>query len=197
MMEDRHAGVANAYRTLYLTAGADATVVGSDLSQIDFKATQGAGENRIAILSPGAGRRSSASRRGWPGRQPERGELRDGPADFARHLDPPHPARRRRHVWPSWSGSPRMRNCGPTPATSRSSARTPRTPPTSSSSRPKPSASSSTAGSTRVSVVAAVQGQDVNLLKHSGLVSVQLNPPGSEQSNGNGKSPVEAEAGAG
>ena len=27
-MEERHAGVANAYRTLYLTAGADATVIG-------------------------------------------------------------------------------------------------------------------------------------------------------------------------
>lgn len=51
MLERNHSGLANAYKTLYLTAGADATVVGSDLSQIDFKATQGAGETRIAILS--------------------------------------------------------------------------------------------------------------------------------------------------
>lgn len=51
MMETRHAGVRNAYRTLYLTAGADATVVGADLRQIDFKATQGAGETRISMLS--------------------------------------------------------------------------------------------------------------------------------------------------
>ena len=51
MLERKHTGLANAYRTLYLTAGADATVVGSDLSQIDFKATQGAGETRISILS--------------------------------------------------------------------------------------------------------------------------------------------------
>lgn len=51
MLERNHTGLGNAYRTLYLTAGADATVVGSDLSQIDFKATQGAGETRIAILS--------------------------------------------------------------------------------------------------------------------------------------------------
>lgn len=49
-MEDGHAGVANAYKTLYLVAGADATVVGSDLKQLDFKATQGAGETRIAML---------------------------------------------------------------------------------------------------------------------------------------------------
>jgi phage portal protein BeeE len=51
MMETRHAGVRNAYRTLYLTTGADATVVGADLKQIDFKATQGAGETRISMLS--------------------------------------------------------------------------------------------------------------------------------------------------
>jgi phage portal protein BeeE len=51
LMEEKHAGVANAYRTLYLTAGADATVVGSDLQQLDLKNTQGGGETRIAMLS--------------------------------------------------------------------------------------------------------------------------------------------------
>jgi phage portal protein BeeE len=51
MMEAGHAGAANAYKTLYLTAGADATVVGSDLKQIDFKATQGNGETRLSMLS--------------------------------------------------------------------------------------------------------------------------------------------------
>ena len=51
MMEEKHAGVANAYRSLYLTAGADATVVGSDLKQIDFKSTVGTGETRISVLS--------------------------------------------------------------------------------------------------------------------------------------------------
>jgi hypothetical protein len=51
MMEDRHKGLANAYRTLYLAAGADATVVGSDLKQIDFSAVQALGEARITMLS--------------------------------------------------------------------------------------------------------------------------------------------------
>lgn len=51
MMEDNHAGVTNAYKTLYLAAGADATVVGSDMKQLDFKLTQGTGETRIAFLS--------------------------------------------------------------------------------------------------------------------------------------------------
>lgn len=50
-MESDHQGVENAYRTLYLAAGADATVVGTNLQQMDFKTTQGAGETRIAVAS--------------------------------------------------------------------------------------------------------------------------------------------------
>lgn len=50
-IEESHSGVANAYKTLYLTAGADATVVGSNLQQIDFKSTQGTGETRLSVLS--------------------------------------------------------------------------------------------------------------------------------------------------
>jgi hypothetical protein len=46
-----HKGVANAYKTMYLGGGADVTVVGKDLQQIDFKVTQGAGETRIAAAS--------------------------------------------------------------------------------------------------------------------------------------------------
>lgn len=50
-MERQHAGVANAYKTLYLAQGADATVVGAHLGEIDFKSTQGAGETRVSVLS--------------------------------------------------------------------------------------------------------------------------------------------------
>lgn len=48
LFEQEHTGAFNAYRTMYLLGGADATVVGKDLQQLDFKATQGAGETRIA-----------------------------------------------------------------------------------------------------------------------------------------------------
>jgi phage portal protein BeeE len=48
IMEQDHTGVLNAYKTLYLGGGADATPVGANLRQIDFKVTQGAGETRIA-----------------------------------------------------------------------------------------------------------------------------------------------------
>lgn len=50
-MEAKHAGVANAFRTLYLTAGADATVVGNNFKDMDLKALTGSGETRIALLS--------------------------------------------------------------------------------------------------------------------------------------------------
>lgn len=50
-LDAEQAGTDNAYRTLNLYPGADATVVGSNLSQIDFKAVQGAGETRIAAAA--------------------------------------------------------------------------------------------------------------------------------------------------
>lgn len=46
-----HEGSARAYKTLFLGAGADATVVGANLQQLEFKVTQGAGETRIAAAA--------------------------------------------------------------------------------------------------------------------------------------------------
>lgn len=43
-----HNGVDNAYRTIYLGGGADVTVVGANIQELDFKVTQGAAETRIA-----------------------------------------------------------------------------------------------------------------------------------------------------
>lgn len=50
-MDVNHAGARNAYKTLALGGGATPHVVGRDLAQLDFKVTQGAGETRIAALS--------------------------------------------------------------------------------------------------------------------------------------------------
>lgn len=50
-LESRHRGTGNAYKTLYLSAGADATVVGSNFSQMNFEELIGAGETRISALS--------------------------------------------------------------------------------------------------------------------------------------------------
>lgn len=48
LFKEKHEGVRNAYRTLYLGAGATVVPVGKDLQQLEFKVTQGAGETRIA-----------------------------------------------------------------------------------------------------------------------------------------------------
>lgn len=51
MLEESHKGLANAYRTLYLSGGADAKVVGSNFSEMDFSSITGQGETRISALS--------------------------------------------------------------------------------------------------------------------------------------------------
>jgi len=45
--KESHDGGRNAYKTMFLAGGADVTVVGNDMKQLDFKVTQGAGETRI------------------------------------------------------------------------------------------------------------------------------------------------------
>ncbi|MFD4474699.1 phage portal protein [Streptomyces sp. NPDC058471] len=50
-MRETHQGVDNAYKPLYVGGGADITPLMYDLRQLDFKATQGAGETRIAAAA--------------------------------------------------------------------------------------------------------------------------------------------------
>jgi phage portal protein BeeE len=50
-MDAAHSGFENAYKTLYTGGGADVTVIGADMKQLDFKVTQGAGETRIALAA--------------------------------------------------------------------------------------------------------------------------------------------------
>lgn len=51
IFEKNKAGVLNAYKTIYLGGGADVEVVGANLRQLDFKVTQGAGETRLAAAA--------------------------------------------------------------------------------------------------------------------------------------------------
>lgn len=51
LFKEQHEGVDAAYKTLFLGGGADATLTGTNLQQLDFKVTQGAGETRIAADS--------------------------------------------------------------------------------------------------------------------------------------------------
>lgn len=48
---EQEEGIENRYKTLFLGAGMSPTVVGANFREIDFKATQGAGETRIAAAA--------------------------------------------------------------------------------------------------------------------------------------------------
>lgn len=50
-MDSTHKGGDNAYKTLYTGGGADVTVIGQNMQQLDFKVTQGAGETRLAAAA--------------------------------------------------------------------------------------------------------------------------------------------------
>jgi phage portal protein BeeE len=176
MMESRHAGVRNAYRTLYLTAGADATVVGADLKQLDFKATQGAGETRIALLGGvpavllgisegmqgsslnagnfGMARRIFADMWLYP-------TLQDVAAALSPVVDVPGDA----ELWFDTADIPLLREDGKDAADIE-----------------QVKGATVTAyvreGFTAESAVRAVNAGDITLLQHTGNVSVQLQPPG-------------------
>jgi hypothetical protein len=51
LFRENHEGAANAYRTLFLNAGTDATAIGHTFQEMEFKITQGAGETRIAAAA--------------------------------------------------------------------------------------------------------------------------------------------------
>lgn len=51
LFDESHVGTRNAYKAIHLGGGADAKTLGADMKQLDFKATQGAGETRIAAAS--------------------------------------------------------------------------------------------------------------------------------------------------
>jgi hypothetical protein len=50
-MNESHRGMANAYKTLYLGGGADVTVIGADMQQMDFRSVQGLSETRICAAA--------------------------------------------------------------------------------------------------------------------------------------------------
>lgn len=50
-IERRYESWSNAYKTMFLEGGADATVVGNSFEQMSFTTVQAAGENRIAVAS--------------------------------------------------------------------------------------------------------------------------------------------------
>lgn len=50
-LDERHMSAENAYKTLYVGGAADVQVVGATMQQMDFRSVQGAGETRIAAAA--------------------------------------------------------------------------------------------------------------------------------------------------
>jgi Phage portal protein len=175
-MEASHAGVANAYRTLYLVAGADATVVGSNLAELDLKNVQALSETRVAFLSRVPAVLLGISE-GLTGSSLNAGNfamarrifadtwVTPSLQDLASSLAPVVTVPADAELWFDTSDMPIMAE------DAKDAADIERVKATTINSYVKE-------GFTPESAVAAVDGRDVKLLKHSGLVSVQLQPPG-------------------
>lgn len=175
-MDDTHSGWRNAYKTLYLGGGANATVVGKDLQELDFSKTQGKGETRIAaasgihpVLIPlseglqgsalnagnyGAARRSTADTTFRP-------LWRNVAGSLAAIVPPPSGA----ELWYDEQFIPFLRE------DARDAADIEQI-------KAETITKLVREGFTAESATAAVLAQDMSLLEHTGLVSVQLQPPG-------------------
>jgi len=178
-MDARHNGVMNAFKTLYLTAGADATVIGNNFKDMDLKNVIAGGETRIAALSRvpapilgiseglagsslnagnfGMARRLFADTWVYPTLQDLSGSLAD-------IVDVPNDA----ELWFDTTDMPMLREDAKDAAEILNL---------------KISGVTMAVrdGFTAESSIAAAVAGDVSLLKHSGLTSVQLQPPGAVQ----------------
>ena len=183
LFSEQYEGNLNAYKTLMLGGGADVTVVGADMKQLDFKVTQGAGETRlasaarihpvVAYFSEGmqgsslnAGNFSSARRA--TADTCFRPLWRDAVGSLANIANVPSDA----ELWYDDRDIAFLRDDGKQEAeifaTKMSAIRT-----------------GVDGGFNPASVVAAADAEDLTLLEHTGKVSVQLLPDGDlDSSNG-------------
>lgn len=178
-MDAEHRGPENSGKTLYLGGGADVTVVGSDFKQLDLKSVQGAGETRIAaaagvhpvIVGLSEGLQGSSLNAGNYGQARRRfadGTMHPLWQNMAGSMTPllsPPPGSR---CWYDARDVPFLREDRKDAAEIQ---------------RIKAASLRQLvdAGWEPESVVAAVEAEDMTLLRHSGLYSVQLQPPGTQQ----------------
>lgn len=177
IVKNDHTGSENAYKTMHVAGGADITVLGADLKQVDFKATQGAGETRIAAaggvppiivgLSEGLASATYSNygmaRRKF-GDHWARPQWRSAAGALAKAIKVPAGSR----LWYDDRDIPFLREDMGDEANIMAT-------------RAAAIRQLLDAGFTWESAVAAVDGGDVSVLKHSGLFSVQLQPAGTQQ----------------
>lgn len=178
-LEEGHKGAANAYKTLYLTAGADATVVGSNLAELDLKGVQGASETRIAMLSRVhptilavaeglAGSSLNAGNFGMARRIWADSWIYPTLQDLASSLAPMVRVPGDAELWFDPTDMPILREDGKAAAEIIQI-------------QMAAISTGITGGFEPKSVIAAVKTGDPGLLKHTGMLSVQLQKPGAEE----------------
>lgn len=173
-MNENHQGADQAYKTLYLAGGADVTVAGANLQQLDFKGVIGSGETRLCAaggvppiivgLSEGLASATysnySMARRKF-GDHWARPQWRSACAALSNLIDVPGGA----ELWYDDTDIAFLREDQKDAAEIQSTqAGTINT--------------LITAGFTPESAIKAVTNSDMTMLVHTGLVSVQLQPPG-------------------
>lgn len=173
-----HKGVRNAYKTLFMGGGADATVVGADFEQMTFTAVQGRGETRLAadagvpvsIVGFSEGLQGSSLNAG------NFGQARRRLADLTMHplwanasgsLETllPRPASGNVRLWYDSRDVPFLRE------DAKDQAEITRL-------RASTLTSLVNGGCEFETALAVVQSDDFTGLTHTGLLSVQLQPPG-------------------
>ena len=174
-LREENAGVENAYKALNLYPGADVTIAGANMEQIDFRQVQGAGETRIAsaggvppILAGFSEGLASATYSNY-------GQARRRFSDITMHP-----------LWQNAAGSLAviMPSRGPDTRLWYDAENVPllredeKDGAAIAQMRAATINSLITAGYEPASVVAAVDADDFRLLVHTGLYSVQLQPPG-------------------
>lgn len=171
----RYGGVSNAFRTIVLDEGADVTLLGNSFEQMTFAAVQAAGENRIAVAgnTPAivAGLKEgmeAATLANYHLAMRRFGDLFGRPSwrslctTLAKFADAPSDAR----LWYDTSGVVALREGDKERADTMNVLA-------------QAAQALVVAGYTPESVNLALSAGDITLLKHTGLVSVQMQKPGS------------------
>lgn len=186
MVEANHAGPWNAYKTLYLAGGADPVPITMSMKDLDYKAVTGAGETRLAAaagihpvvigFSEGlSGSSLNAGNYGQAKRRVADGTLRPLWRNFAGSMEalfpPPDDGTR---LWYDDRDIAFLRDDATDQATITQK-------------RASTALTLINAGYEPDTVTAAVQSGDLSGLKHTGLYSVQLQPPGNGEMDANGK----------
>jgi len=192
LMDAKHEGVDKAGKTLYTGGGADVTVIGASLKDLDLKSVQGAGETRLAQAA---------------GVPPVVADMSEGMQGSSLNAGNFGQARRKfadttlAHLWGAVAGS--LEVLVPAPQSGTRLWTDSRDIPFLHEDQKDRAEILATqlnaieagvrAGYVPDTVVAAVDANDLTLLEHTGLFSVQLQPPMTEQQQADATGDVAAE----